>query len=138
MNLGLPVSPGVMALAAGAALLTVSAALMLGQHDQLVTARLQAKDQQAVIYNLRRDITERDAMIRGRAAREAGDAGATAQACATTISTAYQRGVAFGRAISHGPSNPAPVAASGRRPGADVVRDYRHDWEASAFKPAAR
>ena len=114
------------------------ALLALIQHDQLVTWRLNDKDQQARIYNLGRDIAERDTRIQSRADREAADAGATAQACATTISTAYQRGVAFGRAISHGPSKPAPVAASGRRPGADVVRDYRHDWEASAFKPAAR
>ena len=136
MNLGLPVGPVAIGGGVMLALIASLSGVILVQHDKLVTWRLKDKDQRAVISHLGRDVADRDRRILETASREYGDAGQTAQACAATISTAYQRGVAFGRVISHAKS-PTP-AASGGQPGADVVLDYRQAWEASAYKPAAR
>lgn len=136
MNLGLPVGPVAIGGGVMLALIAGLGGVTLTQHDKLVTWRLKDKDQQAVILHLRRDVADRDSRILATAGREYGDAGQTAQACAATISTAYQRGVAFGRAISHAKS-PTPAAAGGQ-PDAGVVLDYRQAWEASAYKPAAR
>lgn len=109
--------------------------LALHQHDQLVTWRLKDKDQQAREYNLRRDIEERDQRVHERAAGEANDRGEADKACATEISSSFQKGVAVGRAINHAKS--ASPAAPGRQPGPGGVLDYRETWEASAYKPAA-
>ncbi|ATC25226.1 hypothetical protein [Caulobacter vibrioides] len=109
--------------------------LTLYQHDQLVTWRLKDKDQQAREYNLRRDIGERDRKILARAGDEADDRGEADQACATEISSSFQKGVAVGRAINHAKGAPPP--APGRQPGPGGMLDYRQAWEASAFKPGA-
>lgn len=109
--------------------------LTLLQHDQLVTWRLKDKDQQAREFNLRRDIAERDRKILARAGDEADDRGEADKACATEISSSFQKGVAVGRATNHAKSASAPPARS--QPGAGGVLDYRETWEASAFKPAA-
>lgn len=109
--------------------------LSLRQHDQLVTARLAAKDQAAVVYNLRRDIEDRDRRILDRAAGEAADRGQADKSCAAEISSAFQKGVAVGRAINHAKTPTA--AAPGRQPAAGGVLDYRQAWEADAFKPGA-
>jgi hypothetical protein len=109
--------------------------LSLRQHDQLVTWRLKDKDQQAVEFNLHRDVAERDAQVGKRAAGEAADRGQADKSCAAEISSSFQKGVAVGRAITHA-KNPLP-ASPGALPGPGVVLDYREIWEASAFKPAA-
>lgn len=109
--------------------------LALHQHDQLVTARLAAKDQAAVVYNLRRDIQDRDSKIQARAAGEAAHRGEADRSCAAEISSSFQKGVAVGRAINHAKTASAP--APGRRPAAGGVLDYRQAWEVDAFKPAA-
>jgi hypothetical protein len=107
--------------------------LVLTQHDQLVTWRLKDKDQQARIYNLGRDIEERDAMILATASAEAGDRGDADRACATDISSSFQKGVAVGRAISHASTPSAP----GVQPGPGLVRDYRQAWSAGAYTPGS-
>lgn len=127
---------GALALRLGvAALILVLAGLVLRQHDQLITARLAAKDQAAVVYNLRRDIADRDRKILDRAAGEAADRGQADRSCAVEISSAFQKGVAVGRAINHAKTAPSP--APGRQPAAGGVLDYRQAWEADAFKPGA-
>lgn len=138
MSFGL-LHPVPVAIAGGiaAALILAQSVVIVRQHDDLVTRRLKEKDQQAIEAQLRRDVIDRDARIHRNADREAGDAGATAQVCAATISTAYQRGVAFGRAISHASLSSRPVAPNGQ-PADGVVRDFRAAWEREAFKPAAR
>lgn len=115
------------------AAIVVLAWLCLGQHDQLMTWRLKDKDQQAVAFNLRRDIRDRNDKIRATASAEAGDRGYADRACATDISTSFQKGVAVGRAISHA-SNPAPP---GQQPATGIVRDYRQAWSVGAFTPGS-
>jgi len=105
--------------------------LCLGQHDQLVTWRLKDKDQQAREFNLRRDIQDRDKTILSTASAEAGDRGDADRACATDISSSFQKGVAVGRAISHASTPSAP----GVQPGPGLVRDYRQAWSAGAYTP---
>lgn len=105
--------------------------LCLGQHDQLVTWRLKDKDQQAVAFNLRRDIQDRDRKILATASAEAGDRGDADRSCATDISSSFQKGVAVGRAISHASTPSAP----GVQPGPGLVRDYRQAWSAGAYTP---
>ena len=105
--------------------------LVVVQHDKLVTWRLKDKDQQAVAFNLRRDILERDAKIRSTASAEAGDRGDADRACATDISSSFQKGVAVGRAISHATTPPT----SGVQPAPGLVRDYRQAWSAGAYTP---
>lgn len=132
---GVPVQ--IAAPVAGVALVIIAGlgALTVKQHDDLVTWRLKDKDQQAVAFNLRRDIQDRDRRLLERAAGEADDRGEADRSCANEISSSFQKGVAVGRAINHAKS---PVPASpGRQPGAGGVLDYRENWEASAFKPAA-
>ncbi|MDR7231414.1 hypothetical protein J2X45_002514 [Caulobacter sp. BE264] len=109
--------------------------LALNQHDQLVTWRLKDKDQQAREYNLRRDVADRDRQILDRAAGEADDRGQADRSCVAEISSAFQKGVAVGRAINHAKTPTA--AAPGRQPAAGGVLDYRQAWEVDAFKPAA-
>lgn len=109
------------------------AALLVRQHDQLVTWRLKDKDQQAVAFNLRRDIAGRDAKVLARADAEAGDRGDADKSCATDISSSFQKGVAVGRAISHASTSPAP----GVQPAPGGVRDYRQAWAADAFIPGS-
>ena len=106
-------------------------AIVLRQHDQLVTWRLKDKDQQAVVVNLHRDVQERDAKITATASSEAGDRGDADQACATDISSSFEKGVAVGRAISHA-SNPAAIPG---QPAAGIVRDYRQTWSVGAYVP---
>jgi hypothetical protein len=105
--------------------------LVVTQHDQLVTWRLKDKDQQAVEYNLRQDIRDRDAKILATASAEAGDRGDTDRACATDISSSFQKGVAVGRAISHASTPSAP----GVQPAPGFVRDYRQNWAVGAYTP---
>jgi hypothetical protein len=105
--------------------------LCLGQHDQLVTWRLKDKDQQAIAYNLRQDIQDRDKIIRATASAEAGDRGDADKSCAADISSSFQKGVAVGRAITHA-SKPSPP---GQQPAAGVMRDYRQAWSAGAYTP---
>jgi len=105
--------------------------LCLGQHDQLVTWRLRDKDQQAVAFNLRRDIQDRDRQIRATASTEAGDRGDADRACATDISSSFQKGVAVGRAITNA-SKPSPP---GVQPVPGRVRDYRQAWSVGAYAP---
>lgn len=109
--------------------------LVVIQHDKLVTARLAAKDQAAVAYNLRRDVADRDRRILDRAAGESADRGEADKTCAAEISSSFQKGVAVGRAINHAKTAPSP--APGRQPAAGGVLDYRQSWEADAFKPGA-
>lgn len=75
----------------------VLAWVCLVQHDKLVTRRLKDKDQQAVQYNLRCDIGERDRAIIGRSQTEAADRGEADQICTADISSSFQKGVAVGR-----------------------------------------
>ena len=133
----LPPVPVAIAGGVAAALILSLGTVIVLQHDALVTWRLKDKDQQAIQAQLRRDVSDRDARIHRNANREAGDAGMTAQACAANISTAYQRGVSFGRAISHASPSSLPVAVGGQ-PAAGVMRDYRAAWEREAFKPGDR
>lgn len=107
--------------------------LTLTQHDQLVTWRLKDKDQQAVAFNLRRDIQERDDKIRSAASAEAGDRGDADRACATDISSSFQKGVAVGRAITNAPKPSSP----GQQPVPGVVRDYRQAWSFGAYAPGS-
>lgn len=107
--------------------------LSLSQHDQLVTWRLKDKDQQAREFNLRRDIQDRDKKIVARASAEAGDRGDADRACATDISSSFQKGVAVGRAITNAKTPSAP----GVQPGLGVVRDYRQAWSAGAYAPGS-
>lgn len=107
--------------------------LSLRQHEQLVTWRLKDKDQQAIAYNLRRDLGDRDRVIIARSAAEAGDRGAADRACASDISASFQKGVAVGRAISHAATIPDP--GRGTVPG--VVRDYRQAWAVDAYAPGS-
>ena len=131
-----PLPPVLGGAAAGVAIIAALGGLALHQHDQLVTWRLKDKDQQAVAFNLRRDIADRDRKVDERADVEAGDRGEADKACATEISSSFQKGVAVGRAIIHAKSS--SPAAPGALPGPGVVRnDYRQSWEASAFKPVA-
>lgn len=109
--------------------------LSLRQHDQLVTWRLKDKDQQAREFNLRRDIQDRDRRVLERAGDEADDRGEADRSCAVEISSAFQKGVAVGRAINHAKTSPS--SAPGRQPAAGGVLDYRQAWEADAFKPGA-
>lgn len=113
--------------------IVVLLALIACQHDQLVTWRLRDKDQQAVAFNLRRDIQERDAKAADRAVSEAGDRGDADRACATDISSSFQKGVAVGRAINNAskPSSPAGQSAAG------VVLDYRETWSRDAYRPGS-
>lgn len=113
--------------------IVVLAWLWLGRHDQLVTWRLKDKDQQAIAFNLRRDIQDRDAKIRATASAEAGDRGDADRACSTDISTSFQKGVAVGRAISHASTPPAP----GVQPAPGLLRDYRQAWSAGAYTPGS-
>ena len=115
------------------AAIVVLCLLSLSQHDQLVTWRLKDKDQQAVAFNLRRDIQERDDKIRSTASAEAGDRGDADRACAADISSSFQKGVAVGRAISHA-TTPPPA---GVQPAPGRVRDYRQVWAAGAYTPGS-
>lgn len=117
------------------AAMAAMAVVIVMQHDGLVTARLKDKDYQARIYNLGRDVEERDAKIGEVAGREYADAGQNASTCATDISSSFERGVAFGRAISHAKS-PTPTATGGQ-PVPRRVRDFSEAWAADAFRPAA-
>lgn len=112
------------------------ALLVLTQHDQLVTWRLKDKDQQAVAFNLRRDILDRDAKIRGRATDEAADRGQADGVCTAEISTSFQKGVAVGRAVERHASSPV-LAAAGGQPAPRIVRDYREAWAAGAYAPGS-
>jgi hypothetical protein len=109
--------------------------LALHQHDQLVTWRLKDKDQQAVEFNLHRDVADRDRRIGDRAIGEAADRGEADRSCATEISSSFQKGVAVGRVMTHAKSS--SPAAPGPQPGPGGLLDYREVWEASAFKPTA-
>ncbi|PHY20943.1 hypothetical protein [Caulobacter sp. BP25] len=109
--------------------------VVLKQRDDLVVWRLKDKDQQAREYNLRRDIDERDRKVIARAGDEADDRGEADVACVNEISSSFQKGVAVGRAINHAKSTTSSPPRS--QPGAGGVLDYRENWEASAFKPAA-
>jgi hypothetical protein len=135
VNVGLPVWPVAIGGSVLAVLLLASGAVILRQHDDLVTARLHDKDQQAIIYNLGRDIGDRDAKVNARAIGEAGDLSETYRACATDITSSFQKGVAFGRVIAN--AKPSPAAVGGKSAPV-VVRDYREVRSAGAFKAAAR
>lgn len=125
---------------AGTAGVVLVAALAFQTHqvdqlkDDLVTTRLHDKDQQAVIYNLRRDVADRDQRIQARAGVEAADLGSSDRACASDISSSFQKGVAAGRAIANA-QKPVPAATPGQS-GAVVLRDYREAWARDAFRPA--
>lgn len=136
MNLGFPIGPVAIGGAVMAGLILLLSGLAVKQHDDIVTWRLRDKDQQAIAAQLRRDVADRDQRIIQVAGREYGDAGLTAAACADDISSSFERGVAFGRVISHAKS-PTPAAAGGQ-PDARVVRDYSQAWAAGAFRPAAQ
>jgi len=136
MSIGLPILPVAIGGAVAAALLAASAAVMLRQHDDLVTWRLKDKDWQAIEVGLRRDIRDRNDKINAVAGREYGDAGLSAAACATDISSSFERGVAFGRVISHAKSS-TPAAAGGL-PGSRGVRDYSESWAAGAYRPGSQ
>jgi len=112
------------------------AVLALHQHDQLVTWRLKDKDQQAVAFNLRRDIGDRDRQIDARATDEAADRGQADSVCSAEISTSFQKGVAVGRAIERHAPSPVPAPAGGQ-PTPRVVRDYREAWAAGAYTPGS-
>ncbi len=127
------IAAGMALRAAPWALAILLGVLVVRQHDQLVTARLAAKDQAAIEYNLRRDVADRDRQILDRAAGEADDRGEADRSCAAEISSAFQKGVAVGRAINHAKTPTA--AAPGRQPAAGGVLDYRQAWEVDAFKP---
>lgn len=125
---------------AGVAGVALVAALAFQTHqvdqlkDGLTTARLHDKDQQAIIYNLGRDVADRDQRVLGRATTEAADRGDTDRACATDISSSFQKGVAAGRAIANAQKPTTPAAG---QPGPGVLRDYRENWARDAFRPAA-
>lgn len=108
-------------------------ALLVSQHDQLVTWRLKDKDQQAVVGNLRRDIRDRDKIIRATASAEAGDRGDADRSCASDISSSFQKGVAVGRAIPHAPKPSSPS----NQPAPGLVRDYRQAWAVGAYTPGS-
>lgn len=133
MNLGLPVPQtlGVGLVLCG--LLLVQSVRVERLKDDALTLRLHDKDQQAKIYNLGRDIEARDKAVDSRAIGEAGDRGEADLSCAIDITSSFQKGVAFGRVIAN--AKPSPAAAGGK-PAPRVVRDYRQDWEAGAFKAA--
>lgn len=135
MNLGIPLPHALGGAAVLLAIVALEGAVIVKQHDDLVTWRLRDKDQQAVVFNLRRDLADRDARILVRAGVEAGDRGEADAACATEISASFQKGVAVGRAIIHA-KDAAPPAA-GQLPAGVVRNDYRTAWEASAYKPGA-
>lgn len=136
--MGLILSP-LQTLGAGLALgglLLVQSVRVERLKDDALTLRLHDKDQQARIYNLGRDIDARDAKVEARAAAEAGDRGETDRACSTDITSSFQKGVAFGRVIAN--AKPSSAAAAGGKPAPGLVRDYRQDRAAGAFRAGAQ
>lgn len=71
---------------------------------------------------------------------EARAAEGAAKACAADVTGAFNSGVAVGRAVCKvKPNDPVPAVARPAGGGAGdlapVVRDYRSEWEAGAYRP---
>lgn len=117
------------------ALAVALACIVWIQHDQVVTFRLKDKDQQAIAYNLRRDIGDRDQKIVDRAGAEAEARTRADAACSADSSNSFERGVAVGRAIANAKAASGPGAG---QPALTVgVRDYREARAVAAYRPGA-